>query len=739
MTLRRLNKVPLNKMHFHLPASASLRISAPRRLGGLPLTSHAPQQRGLATSMEVVESVAACREALLGLSRDSRGAVFTMGGLHEGHLSLVRAAKARNEAVVASIFVNPKQFAAGEDLAAYPRTLERDLELLHGEGVDLVFAPPAEEMYPPGFATVVDPGPHFSGGGGGGGGDGGGGSSSAGGGEGGARPHFFRGVATVCTRLLNLVQPTHAYFGQKDAMQCAVLRRIVADLMLPTEVVVVPTARDALDGLALSSRNAYLDADERRAAPAVYAALRAGAAAYESLNRRRSSSSILPSSEVRTAVERAVRRALAAPGRDSFLLREDASFSSSTSLALAADWTVEYVSLAAMGPRYDLREVPAVGFGHLPLSSHAALGGAVVTNSGSDSGSSGSGGVGEAEAAADEEDRELNLSLAVRTGNGVRLIDNVVLPAWTATREASVSTEHAEASEGAAAAAAAATAKPEIDSRDADAKISASIAMRASRSEVKHQQQQQQSQPQPQPISQQSPPLSAPPLQPRRRPRSEQRRRARKKQQAPRAFTTLDLAAAARRRRQAQQSGGAAHVEGGAEMRRLTMVTAYSFPMAKHVAAAGADLVLVGDSLGMVELGHATTTPVTVDDMLRAAAAVRRGVDSTVCRRQRPRHGESSSSSSGSSSSGGRSSKRSGDGGSSDGGTRPMVVVDLPFGSYELGPTQALATAQRFVKEAGADAVKLEGGAHMADTVAALVRGGVPVVSYNKVKCSEMK
>ena len=196
--------------------------------------------------MVQVASVAACREAVAGLSRN-RGAVFTMGGLHEGHLELVRAAKARNENVVASVFVNPKQFAAHEDFGSYPRTLERDLELLRREGVDLVFTPSAEEMYPPGFTTAVDPGAQFSSGSGKEGGaaaaaaagedDAAAAAAGGGAGEGAARPHFFRGVATVCTRLLNTMQPSHAYFGQKDAVQCAVLRRLVADLAMASEVI----------------------------------------------------------------------------------------------------------------------------------------------------------------------------------------------------------------------------------------------------------------------------------------------------------------------------------------------------------------------------------------------------------------------------------------------------------------------------------------------------------------------
>ncbi len=182
------------------------------------------------------------------------GLVPTMGFLHAGHLSLVRQARAECAATAVSIFVNPTQFAPHEDFASYPRDMERDLELLRQEGVDLVFAPEREEIYPPDFGTVVDVQ---------------GVTDML---EGSTRPSFFRGVATVVCKLLNMVQAERAYFGQKDAQQAVVVRKLVRDLNIPTEIVVCPTVREA-DGLAMSSRNAYLSPEERQAAPVLYQAL----------------------------------------------------------------------------------------------------------------------------------------------------------------------------------------------------------------------------------------------------------------------------------------------------------------------------------------------------------------------------------------------------------------------------------------------------------------------------------
>jgi pantoate--beta-alanine ligase len=186
----------------------------------------------------------------------SVGLVPTMGAFHEGHLALFRAAREENDVVVVSLFVNPAQFAAGEDLGRYPRDEERDIELAGQEGVDILFVPSADAIYPPGFQTWVDVEEL--------------GSIL----EGEHRPGHFRGVATVCLKLFNLVRPDRAYFGQKDAQQAAVVRRMVSDLAVPVEIRVCPTVRDD-DGLALSSRNAYLSAEERRTALALPRALEA--------------------------------------------------------------------------------------------------------------------------------------------------------------------------------------------------------------------------------------------------------------------------------------------------------------------------------------------------------------------------------------------------------------------------------------------------------------------------------
>ncbi len=171
-----------------------------------------------------------------------------MGYLHAGHLSLAQAARAECATVVASIFVNPTQFGPNEDLSRYPRDLPRDLELLASAGVDLVFTPSAAEMYPAGFATYVEPGGVLA--------------ERL---EAASRPGHFRGVATVVTKLFGIVAPDVAYFGQKDAQQVAVIRRLIADLNLPVELRVLPTVRER-DGLAMSSRNAYLNAEDRAAA-----------------------------------------------------------------------------------------------------------------------------------------------------------------------------------------------------------------------------------------------------------------------------------------------------------------------------------------------------------------------------------------------------------------------------------------------------------------------------------------
>jgi pantoate--beta-alanine ligase len=182
------------------------------------------------------------------------GFVPTMGYLHEGHLSLVRQARKECAAVVVSIYINPSQFGPHEDLAAYPRDLERDLALLDNERADLVWSPSNDEMYPQGYQTWIDI------------------SETAVPLEGEMRPGHFRGVATIVAKLFNCVQPDAAYFGQKDAQQAAVVRRLVKDLNFPVEIVVCPIVREP-DGLALSSRNVYLNPDQRKAAVVLSRAL----------------------------------------------------------------------------------------------------------------------------------------------------------------------------------------------------------------------------------------------------------------------------------------------------------------------------------------------------------------------------------------------------------------------------------------------------------------------------------
>jgi len=201
-----------------------------------------------------------CRVLRCGGSR--LGLVPTMGALHEGHLSLIRAARAKSDTVAASIFVNPTQFGPDEDFARYPRNLESDCALLERGGVELVFAPSVEEMYPAGDSTFV---------------------VVEGLSErlcGNSRPGHFRGVTTVVSKLLHIVEPDGAFFGQKDAAQVAIIRRMVRDLRMPVAIEVCPIVREA-DGLALSSRNAYLSAEERKSALVLSRSLRRVAKAFE--------------------------------------------------------------------------------------------------------------------------------------------------------------------------------------------------------------------------------------------------------------------------------------------------------------------------------------------------------------------------------------------------------------------------------------------------------------------------
>ncbi|HWM13020.1 MAG TPA: pantoate--beta-alanine ligase [Gaiellaceae bacterium] len=212
--------------------------------------------------MRTSRTIAELRAALAAMRPGSVvGLVPTMGALHGGHQALLLRARDECDLVVASIFVNPAQFGAGEDLDAYPRDEQGDIRAAEAWGVDHLFVPSVEEMYPEGFQTWVDV------------------ERTAEGLEGAARPGHFRGVATVCLKLFNVVRPQRAYFGQKDAQQAAVVERMARDLDLEVEIRLVPTARDE-DGLALSSRNAYLTAAEREAAGALPRALEAGAAVH---------------------------------------------------------------------------------------------------------------------------------------------------------------------------------------------------------------------------------------------------------------------------------------------------------------------------------------------------------------------------------------------------------------------------------------------------------------------------
>ena len=215
----------------------------------------------MSESMMIVSTLEELRSARSILD-DPVGLVPTMGYLHEGHLSLVKRAKEECASVAVSIFVNPTQFGPNEDLAAYPRDLERDLRLLESLGVDLVWTPTPEIMYPDGYQTWVQV------------------EALTVPLEGARRPGHFRGVTTVVAKLFNGVQPAKAYFGQKDAQQVAVIRRMARDLNFPLDVVVCPTMREP-DGLAMSSRNAYLDPEQRQAATVLYRALSVAKEAYE--------------------------------------------------------------------------------------------------------------------------------------------------------------------------------------------------------------------------------------------------------------------------------------------------------------------------------------------------------------------------------------------------------------------------------------------------------------------------
>jgi len=272
-----------------------------------------------------IAAVRSWRQGRLG----SVGLVPTMGYLHAGHLSLVETARRENDRVAVTIFVNPTQFGAGEDLSTYPRDESRDLDLLRGAGVDLVFLPAATEIYPPGFDSWVEPG------------------EIATRLEGRSRPGHFRGVCTVVLKLINIVSPDRAYFGQKDAQQVQMIRKMVADLDVPVQITVLPTVREA-DGLAMSSRNSYLDPAQRRAALVLSRGLSRAAALWHSGSRDAA------------ALRRTVEQTVAAEP----LARLDY-------VSVANGTTLEELSCAPAGTLVSL----AVRFGAVRLIDNTVLGG----------------------------------------------------------------------------------------------------------------------------------------------------------------------------------------------------------------------------------------------------------------------------------------------------------------------------------------------------------------------------
>jgi pantoate--beta-alanine ligase len=210
-------------------------------------------------SLQILRTVSGVRAArnLLCMQKKSVGFVPTMGALHNGHMKLMQRAKSENEVVVTSIFVNPTQFSEGEDLDKYPRPLEKDIRMLESAGIDILFLPDQETMYPTSPLCHVEPAAF---------------NSIA---EGNARPDFFRGVATICCKLFNIVQPTSTYFGQKDISQSILIRRMTEDLNIPVRICICETTRE-FDGLAMSSRNAYLSVEERQKATILFTALDRG-------------------------------------------------------------------------------------------------------------------------------------------------------------------------------------------------------------------------------------------------------------------------------------------------------------------------------------------------------------------------------------------------------------------------------------------------------------------------------
>ena len=434
--------------------------------------------------MRIVRRIADVRAAV----RDARsagavvGLVPTMGAFHEGHLSLIRQARAESELVVVSLFVNPTQFGANEDLCAYPRDEERDAALAAAAGADILFVPPVDEIYPDGFATTI----HVSGI-----------TEVLCGAQRG--PRHFDGVATVVAKLFQIVAPDAAYFGQKDAQQILVIRRLVRDLDIPVRIVACPIVREA-DGLAMSSRNVYLDPAARERATALNRALDAAEATVAAARRARG----------RCSMPR---------GRCSRHPESNRSISNCAPPTTCANSTPSTARRCSPSPR-------------------------------------------------------------------------------ASDRRASSTTES-----------------------------------------------------------------------------------WRRRHEHP---TTHPCRAAARARAVTIASLAAQKANG----EPIAMVTAYDYPSAQIAEAAGVDVVLVGDSAAMTVLGHESTVPVTVDEMLMLTAAVRRGLST------------------------------------------PLLVADLPFGSYEVSDEQAVATAQRFIKTTGCDAVKIERGGSSVDRARAIIAAGIPVMGH---------
>jgi pantoate--beta-alanine ligase len=237
--------------------------------------------------MKICNTIADMRAACHAVRRARRlGFVPTMGALHDGHMSLVRAAKSACDVVAASIFVNPTQFGPNEDLAKYPRMFDRDRELLEREGVELLFAPPVEEMYPAGAVTWVTV------------------EELSGKLDGRSRPGHFRGVTTIVAKLFHVVEPDAAFFGQKDAAQVAIIRRMVRDLLFPVEIIACPIVREP-DGLAMSSRNAYLDSQQRKQALVLHRSLMRVKQSWEAGERDREK--LLAAGRSEIATEQSVR------------------------------------------------------------------------------------------------------------------------------------------------------------------------------------------------------------------------------------------------------------------------------------------------------------------------------------------------------------------------------------------------------------------------------------------------